>query len=152
MTLSIREQILQAFKTRLEAATYDNLDGPVTVYRNRMRPPDTTECPLLLMYDGGEQGETDITSHRRVVMMVEVTGYVATTEASIGADMSDLMAGVFRAILSDRTLGGTASDVREGEVHVETMGDDAAHPILAFSTEFEVEYWVNPENPYASAP
>jgi len=146
MSTSIREQVLAALESRLGTV------AGVTVERNRVE--SVTEFPALVMIDGGHTVTDENTGLKLYRLRIDVEGYVeATTAAELGPALSDLYAKAVAALMADRTLGGIAIDVHEGELRDPEIDRTQGHgPHAAFSLAFEVDYATNPTDPYQPGP
>ena len=146
MPTSIREQVLAAVAARLGTI------GGVTVERNRVEP--VTAFPALVMIDGGHTVTEENAGLKLYASRFDVEGYVQTTTAAeLGPSLSDLYAKTVAALMADRTLGGVAIDVREGELRDPEIDRTPGHaPHAAFSLAFEVDYTTRPADPYQPGP
>lgn len=146
MSTSIREQVLAAVEARLS-----NIIG-VTVERNRVEP--VTVFPSLVLVDGGHTVSDENTGLKLYALRLDVEGYVqAETADELGPALSDLYAKAITALMADRTLGGVAIDVREGELRDPEIDRTQGHgPHSAFSLAFEVDYATDPADPYQLGP
>lgn len=149
MTDTIREQCLVAFKSNLAT-----LAG-VTVQRNRDTEAERDEMPLLNMLDGSVQLNTVSAGFHHYSMIVQVEGFVKAANADLlGPALSDLYGKTLQKVLSNRTLGGIAIDVRESEAALEPpvfLGNAAGVAVAAFETGFIIEFSTVPGDPYTSA-
>ena len=146
MPVCIREQVLAAFEARLSTI------AGVTVERNRVEP--VTAFPVLVMIDGGQTPSEENSGLKLYALRVDVEGYVqAGTAAELGPALSDLYAQAVKALMADRTLGGLAIDVREGEMRDPEIDRTQGHgPFAAFSLGFVVDHLTDPNDPYQPAP
>lgn len=150
MTDSIRERILAAFFTQLSG-----ISG-VTAYRNRDTGVPEDSLPAVVQRDGGMTRDYDGNNLLNVTLAVDVECFVsATTDAELGAAISDLYARVTQATLADRTLGGLANDVLEDENMMDGPIIDRSasdKPNAAFNLSFIVTFFLKPGDPYSPAP
>ena len=146
MPTSIREQILAAFKARL-----DTISG-VIVERNRVEP--VTTFPTLIMIDGGQTLSEENAGLKLYALRVDVEGYVqGVATADLGPALSDLYAQTVKSLMADRTLGDLAIDVREGEMRDPEIDRTQGHsPFAAFSLAFFIDHFTDPNDPYQPAP
>jgi hypothetical protein len=148
MTLSIREQILVAFKGKLDAIT--GISG-LTVERNRADP--VQEFPALVMHDGGHEVTTENTGMTGYEMTVTVEGFVASaSQAATGTDMNALYAKTVQAVLSDCTLGDLAVDINEQSMEVALNDLIGNAPCSAFNLIFSVQFYTKQGDPFSLAP
>ena len=148
MTLSIREQVLEAFKNTLSSIS--GIDR-LTVERNRVAP--VQDFPKLVMRDGGQEVTEENTGMMGYRMTVDVEGYVAYDKNSNpGTDINSLYGAVVEGVLADRTLGGLAFDITETglDLALDNMPGNAAY--AAFNVTFTVDYYTTPGDPYSLAP
>ncbi|MDP6622793.1 MAG: hypothetical protein QF754_11065, partial [Alphaproteobacteria bacterium] len=140
------EQVLAAFTARLAAIP------DITVERNRIEP--VVAFPTLVMVDGGQTVSEENTGLKLYALKLDLEGYTqATTAAELGPALSDLYAKAVAALMTDRTLGGVAIDVREGELRDPEIDRTQGHgPHAAFSLAFEVDYATDPADPYQFGP
>lgn len=150
MTLSIREQVLQAFYLRLQAVT------GVTILRNSGDQVDV--APTAIMVDGGQErhtgagGDGEVFGQDTYTLRVRVFGYVdAATDEALGGAISDLYAKIVAAILADPTLAGAAQYTREASSSLDDPdwdSDRGRRPNAAFAVNFEVEFVTRNGDPY----
>lgn len=141
--MTVREQVLAAFKARLDGISVPNL----LVERNRDIPVE--HYPSVVMVDGGQSPDVDQPGVKIVRMRVDVEMYVkANTYGELAGAFDALYGSVVRAVMADRTLGDLAVDIDEGELQDPLTGrEEGVGPTQATSLAFEVEYWVDPDDP-----
>ena len=148
MTLSIREQILSAFLTKLSAIT--GIAG-LTVERNRAAA--VQEFPKLVMRDGGHEVTEENTGMMHYRMMVDEEGYVlSSADSNLGADINALYSATLTAALADRTLGDLAGDLTETSMDIELDRLEGNAPCAAFNLGFAIDFYTTPGNPTSLAP
>lgn len=129
-----RESALAAFFGQISASG-------ITAWRNRRGPIDRSACPCANVIDGGHSDPVHDTATDTYSMTVTVEGFVATaTDEQIGPAISQLYGLIADVALSDPGLGGTAIDVAEGEMTVDTSIGDGVDPLAAFSLIFTISY------------
>jgi hypothetical protein len=106
------------------------------------------------MIDGGQSTTEENTGTKLHALRIEVEGYVSTTTAAdLGPALSNLHGQAVFALMSDRTLGDLAIDLREGELRDPEIDRTQGHsPHAAFSLAFEIDYFTDPNDPYQPAP
>jgi len=149
MSLTMREQVLAAFKTALdEVATA--IPG-TAVERNR--DIEVTSFPSVVMIDGGHALSHDTSDAQRYVLGIDVEGYVeASTFAALGPAISALYGAIVQAACVDLQLGGLAVDLEEGDMtDPEISRSEGQGCTAAFSVAFSVEYWTAVGDPFTQA-
>lgn len=148
MPTSIREQILLAFKVRLETLT------GVTVYRMRRKEIGEASFPAVNQLDGLDRVTEEVFGYDKREMPVVVEGFVkAATDDALASAVGDLESRVVAALLSgDRRLAGLAVDIIEGDG--DQVADDGAgkSPEAAFARTFVVTFFTGSGDPFAAGP
>lgn len=148
MPTSIREQILVAFKARL-----DTLTG-VTVYRMRRKEVDQTKFPAVNQLDGLDRVTEQVFGYDKREMPVAVEGFVkAATDEAMASAVADLEARVVAALLAgDRRLAGLAVDITEGDGDLVADDGDGKSPEASFARTFVVTFFTGSGDPFAAGP
>lgn len=148
MTLSLREQVLRAFKGQL-----DQLAG-VTVFRNRDTEISESDLPALVMRDGGMGVSYDSHDLLRVTLRVEIECFVkAQSDALLGEAISDLAAKTMQQVFADPTLGNLVVDVEATEELMSdpVIGREQGHaPTAAFILALRIIFFMKPGDPYTA--
>lgn len=143
---TVREQALKAFEAALRTIS----DVPM----ERNRDIEVTEYPFIVMIDGGQEPDVMETGIKRVALTVDVEIYVVADKfQELGYEFDYVYGRVIKAALEDNTLGGLVVDVREGPMtDPEDDRSSGRGPTRAAAIAFEIDYWVQPDDPYKLAP
>lgn len=151
--LSGRGRMLRAFKTALLTIADADLAG-LTVRRN---PHARVQAfPALAMFDpphGIEERSDSVDGDdgdNLYVSEIEIEGYVAHSDGDQAGDQLDLLwRRLVQAVLADRTLGGTATDLFEGERLLidQVEGEPGVKPHLWFQCSFLVHWQATATDP-----
>ena len=96
---------------------------------------------------------SDETGATRYRLVVDVEGYVtAASDSALGPAINSLYAELTRLALGDFSLGGTAVDVREGDLDDVYIDPDASRPTGAFSMSFEIDFSTATGDPFTLGP
>lgn len=145
---TIRERVLDAFKTKLDGIT--GVTG-LTVERNR--DVRVQEFPMLIMIDGGQQANLDNTGFTRYDMNIEVEGHVtASTPGGLGDAVNALYGKTVEAVMADVTLGSLSLDIVEVSMEVEIDRGEGRKPYAAFLVTFQVTYFTEQGDPFTLGP
>lgn len=149
---SVREQVLQAFKTALDGAA----SASVVVDRNRDIPVElTTSTSWIVMVDGGQEPDVETgPGYKQIALGVDVEMFAATaSHGGLAAALDALYVAVVQSALADRTLGGLAVDITEGELTDPILDrSEGIGPTIAASLSFSIDYWVDVDDPTIAAP
>jgi hypothetical protein len=147
MTLPLREQIIGAFADSLAAIT--GITG-LSIERNRSAAVE--QYPSLLIYDADENFIYDNPYFTKVTMTVIALGLVqSTSDSLIGENINQLYGKTIMAAMADTTLGNLCIDIRITQSNFE-FEDNPARPQASFRAEFDIDYWLNPKDPYSVPP
>ena len=147
MPTPIREQVLAAFHTVIDTAL------TATVERNRSREIPKTETSYVVILDGPQFKASDETGIAFYTMTATVEGYSrASSDALVGPALNTLYADVVTAAVADHTLGGLCIDVREGDLPDAYIDPESSQPTMAFSVDFEIDYFTKHGDPYTLGP
>lgn len=150
MSLSVREQVLAALFDRLSALKPAAVKE---VYRNRRKPIADQNLPALVMQDGGQSVPEELAGYTEYLLSAEIEGYVkAASDEDLGPAVSALYAATLAALMADRTLGGLAVDMIEGDVGIDLDRDLGSSPAGAFLLTVSVRFWTKPADPYTVGP
>ena len=146
MPTAIREQIMAALKTALDAA----LPG-VVVERDRSIEVET--YPAVVLLDGDHTIETLNHGVDDVAMQVMCEVYVeAATDAAVGPAYNDLQARVVAAMLADRQIAGVLDIEEERTDEPALVRGEGQQPTKVGTTDFRVHYQRLLGDPYTLAP
>ncbi len=147
MPTAARETIMAAIAARLGGIVA--VPG-LTVERDREAAVTDATLPLLVVYEGDEKEQPDLTGEDGRSLPVEIEGFAggATTAAATLA-LATLRAEVDKALLGDVTLGVGARDLRLADEPPPARLDlDAAPPTRGFARGYVVEYATAEGDPY----
>jgi hypothetical protein len=102
-----------------------------------------SETKFLALLDGVQSKPTQENSAEFIrTLTAAIEGYVrADNSETIGTSLEVLRVQALEAVLADRTLGGLAWDVREGDLElIEINRENEPGPTGAFRQLIEVEY------------
>lgn len=142
MTATIRDQILDAVATVLGTLSVAGLK----VQRGRDEPVDS--YPFLALYAGGQSVLEDNAGHTLYAMEAYLDG-TASGASSAAAERAahELYGQSVLALWVDRTLGGLAIDIAEGELLM-TNETGASVSVAGFRLVLRVQYWTLQGDPY----
>jgi hypothetical protein len=107
----------------------------------------------LNLIEGDQSPDFETTQVSKYFVRPSVEGYVQkATPAELGPALNALYGLVLAKLWEDRTLGGLAIDVREGERAVQIGARVNQRPVMGFQLELEVEFWTAEGDPTALAP
>lgn len=150
MTECMREQVLKAFKTALDAIEYPLYPGLAPERIERNRDAFVQQFPAVVMIDGDSRTNYDNSGSVFYDMDVEVEGYIQTESPDdLGSTINALYAAILVAMLADTTLGQVAQDVREQDAKFEISRAQGQKPIAACSILFTVTFYTREGDPFS---
>lgn len=153
MTLSVREQALEAFF---------NLFSGLTSYPLKRRMPnwliDVSDLPALVQLDGGSQplGGDDVSSGISGIVRVAlrasiVIGIRASSTDELGSDLSEARAAVLEAVGANPTLSGLVEHVRwDGDEDPVALLEEGSPPHAILAINFVIIYTEAELDPYSA--
>jgi hypothetical protein len=144
--LPARERVMRALLAQLSAAL-----APAGVERNRRTDMTAEESPCLVLWDGPQTADaTEAAGEIAYSMDLVCVGTVtAADDASLGSAISDFYARTVEAIVADRTLSDTATDVLETslDVRVATI-NESSEPLGFFDLLLSITFRTPADDPY----
>lgn len=152
---AIRTQIAQALQAAAAAIAPEIIADPVTVYRNRRRPPDANAVRVWIniLTSGFDADDTVSSDGTFYTDDVTVEGAVsANTDEQAADELDDLYAATVKALMADTQLGGLAIDVRQVAMVTEFTDIEGSPPVGTFSLTLQVDYRTLSGDPYTPVP
>lgn len=148
--MSIREQCLAAVENALKTVAGFN------VFRNLDRAVQESDCPALVIYDGGQTYDGSLSGVSKYVTRISIDVVLAEkNHTAFGPAASAAAAKIIEAVMADPQLGGLAVQIQEAD---DAMNDPQPlsalniRAAIGFAMNFNVEYWTKPGKPYLLAP
>jgi hypothetical protein len=141
MTTTIRDQVLDALAVQLLPLAGIQVEG--------QRGAEVMTFPTILIEDGGHDTPDETVAYGSTLypMNVNLYGYV---EAPSGPDariaINALYGRVLPVLLSDRSLGGIAQDLREGQMETEFFTAETGFRGV-FSLALQIDFFTKTGDP-----
>lgn len=135
MPSSIRELALVAVETALAG-----LDDFALIKRNWSGQPAPDELPAAILWDGGEEPRDNRTGALQIAIGCEVDIVCAkASDVDLGPEISERLAQVKQALMSDWTLGGVVAEVRYLGCSEPVVDDESGgSPLASLTARFEL--------------
>jgi hypothetical protein len=115
--------------------------APIVIERWRRTPVDADEAPKLVVFDLGHETEHLNVGSATYTMQIEIEGTVTdTNDGTLPTTTNELYVRVLRS-LSDYTLGGLCTDLRETAYVVQPAAEmESVQPLATFTLSIEATF------------